>query len=85
MTFEKKHKLSNGKEIIFERRKIFGMADDDGTITVDTRVRPGTRRDLEIALHELLHLECLEMSEAEVDRIANSQARLLWALGWRMK
>lgn len=73
------------------RRALTGKyRNDDGgsdwaSIEINIKVRPGTRRDLETLLHELMHCEDWCMSEKKVKNIAASQARLLWGMGWRLK
>lgn len=44
----------------------------------------GTRRGLEVALHEALHLACPWMYEQVVTQTARYQAMLLWHLGYRL-
>jgi len=44
---------------------------------------PGTRKELEIWIHETLHASSWRMTEEKVTRIAYEQARLLGRLGYR--
>lgn len=44
----------------------------------------GTRKGMEVALHEALHLACPFMFEDVVTATARYQARLLWHLGYRL-
>ena len=88
----KRHRLSNGTVIRVVRRPhadarndCYGWT-DGGIISINTRAtRKGSLRELDTLLHELLHCEKWRMPEKEVTRISRSQARLLWALGWRVK
>lgn len=43
----------------------------------------GTRKGLEVAIHEALHLACPFMFESVVTATARYLARLLWHLGYR--
>ena len=45
----------------------------------------GGRVHLETAVHECIHGECPTMTEATVERLGRSIARLLWGLGYRCK
>lgn len=44
----------------------------------------GTRKGLEVALHEALHLACPFMYEEVVTQTARYQAMVLWHLGYRL-
>lgn len=83
-----KHKLGNGKTAKFTRRRIskddWRESDGNGNIGISSKIKIGTRRELEIYLHELIHEECPYMKESDVKRLAQSQAMLLWKLGWRI-
>jgi len=43
----------------------------------------GTRRGMETALHEALHLACPFLYEAVVTKVARYLAMVLWRLGYR--
>lgn len=83
-----RHRLGNGKHVDVVRRRVSSDADghadlNAGELAVASSIRKGSRKELEILLHELLHLERWSLAEATVDRYAKSAARLLWAQGWR--
>jgi hypothetical protein len=65
--------------------KIEGYAEVPGysprEIYIDPTLKP--MRFLEVAIHEAMHAEDPEESEATVDRRAQSMARWLWRLGYR--
>ena len=44
----------------------------------------GTRKGLEVAIHEALHLACPFMFEAVVTKTARYLAMVLWRLGYRL-
>jgi len=63
------------------REKAHGIADSDGTIYIDPRLK-GKKR-LEIYIHEILHVLYKEDSEEQI--VANSVAltKILWKEGYR--
>lgn len=40
---------------------------------------------LDIAVHEVVHVECTDLDESAVDRIGKSAADVLWRLGFRLQ
>lgn len=53
--------------------------------TIFVAVKPHTRKELEILLHESLHASCWAKSEDLVTQTAADLVRLLWRLGYRRK
>lgn len=56
--------------------------DDPLTIVIDKRAK--NRKELEIFLHEALHLALPGLTEEKVLKAAAYQAKILWALGYRL-
>jgi len=56
--------------------------EDEPTIWLDPTY-DGTRRGLEVAIHEALHLACPWMFETVVTQTARYLAMVLWRLGYR--
>lgn len=85
-----RHELSNGDVVAVERCEIQGLAsvddsDDDGEgyILLDRRLRKGSREEMNVAIHELLHCEFREHTEDEIDALTTSFQEYLWKLGFR--
>jgi hypothetical protein len=63
------------------REKAYGMADSDGTIYLDPRLKG--KKHLEILVHECLHiLYPMDSEEAIVDKSV-TLCKLLWKEGYR--
>jgi len=45
----------------------------------------GTRDDMDTAIHEALHAEFMDLTEARVERAANNITNFLWRLGYRLR
>jgi hypothetical protein len=66
------------------REKAWGLATCDPShplVEIDTRLSPA--RELEVAVHESLHIAMPLASEREVDRVGKAVARLLWKINYR--
>ena len=63
------------------REQAHGIADSDGIIYIDTRLKG--RKLLEIYLHETSHLLFPEASEEEIIRISVTYTKLLWKMRYR--
>lgn len=63
------------------REQAHGIADSDGIIYIDPRLKG--RKRLEIYVHELHHLLNPEHSEEETIRQSVILTKLLWRLGYR--
>ena len=81
----KTHKLSSGERVTVERAYIDGFTDMESCITIDSRIKSGSKLHLDVLIHECLHCEFPDMSEEDVLRSATSIARLLWYQSWRLK
>lgn len=63
------------------REKAYGMADSDGVIYIDTRVKG--KKHLELVIHECLHiLYPMDSEEAIVDKSV-TLCKILWKEGYR--
>lgn len=63
------------------REKAYGMADSDGTIYLDPRLKG--KKHLEILVHECLHiLYPMDSEEAIIDKSV-TLCKLLWKEGYR--
>ena len=51
---------------------------------VCSRIRPGTKRELNTLIHEALHLISEEIDEDSVKSIADSLSEMLWNRGYRV-
>lgn len=58
-----------------------GYCDENGEICVQPNLKP--ERELEVWVHESIHAEFHEATEAKVTASAYNIARLLWRLGYR--
>lgn len=76
------HIASDGRDIGVERESIDGFFDDK-TITVDDRIERGSKKELGVYLHELIHVEFNELSEERVLEIERSFMDFMWTLGYR--
>lgn len=63
------------------REKAYGMADSDGTIYIDPRLKG--KKHLEICTHEVGHLLHPEFSEEQVIRDSVILTKVLWDMGYR--
>jgi hypothetical protein len=72
------HRLGSGKKVRIEFGSIIGLWDEAEKVITDESLKGC--EFLETFLHEILHAECPRLSEKDVDRTANSQARALWAI-----
>lgn len=63
------------------REQAYGIAESDGTIYIDPRLRG--RKELEILIHETYHLLQPEASEEEVIEKSVTLTKLLWRMGYR--
>jgi hypothetical protein len=75
-----KHRLTNGKYMSVDEIEILGLCEDK-KISVSPRLTG--KIQLEVFIHELLHAEHEDWSEAEVDRRAANIAEYLWKAGYR--
>jgi hypothetical protein len=75
-----RHTLSSGRRITIEVARIDGLWEPErGIISIDERL---VGVDLiDTLVHELLHAELPTLTEKDVDRTANSIARLIIAIG----
>lgn len=64
------------------REQAHGIAESDGTIYIDPRLKG--RKALEIYIHECHHLLNPEHSEEETIRQSVILTKMLWSLGYRM-
>ena len=64
------------------REQAHGMAESDGTIYIDPRLKG--RKKFEVIIHEVYHLLEPEASEEEVVEKSVILTKLLWRLGYRM-
>lgn len=72
----------NGEQWTVESAKIEGLCDYEARIiTLDPNARG--RIALENLLHEVAHGVLKELTEEQVTRLAEHQARLAWRLGYR--
>jgi hypothetical protein len=79
-----RHTLSDGRRIQIEYGRIQGLWEaDERVITIDREL--GGRGFVETLLHEILHAECPRLTEDQVQRTAESQARALWNVLKRMR
>ena len=63
------------------REKAYGMADSDGTIYLDPRLKG--KKHLEILVHETLHiLYPMDSEEASISKSV-TLCKLLWKMGYR--
>lgn len=64
------------------RNKAWGLSNDaTGTIEIDPRCKG--IKDIEILLHESLHIVAPFLSEEAVSALAAEQARVIWGQGYR--
>jgi len=63
------------------REQAHGIADSDGIIYIDPRLKG--RKALEIYIHETMHLLDPDDSEEEIVRKSIVLCKLLWRLGYR--
>ena len=63
------------------REQAHGIAESDGTIYIDPRLKG--RKKLEIYIHEVHHLLNAEHSEEETIRQSVILTKILWKLGYR--
>jgi hypothetical protein len=63
------------------REQAHGIAESDGIIYIDPRLRG--RKELEILIHETYHLLEPEASEQEVIEKSVILTKLLWKMGYR--
>jgi hypothetical protein len=63
------------------REQAHGIAESDGIIYIDPRLRG--RKELEILIHEAYHLLQPEAEEDEVIEKSVTLTKLLWRLGYR--
>ena len=63
------------------REQAHGIAESDGIIYIDPRLRG--RKELEILIHETYHLLEPEASEEQVIEKSVTLTKLLWRLGYR--
>lgn len=63
------------------REQAHGIAESDGIIYIDPRLRG--RKELEILIHEAYHLLQPEADEDEVIEKSVTLTKLLWRLGYR--
>ncbi len=63
------------------REQAHGIAESDGIIYIDPRLRG--RKELEILIHETYHLLEPEASEEEVIEKSVILTKLLWKMGYR--
>ena len=63
------------------REQAHGIAESDGIIYIDPRLRG--RKELEILIHETYHLLQPEASENEVIKKSVVLTKLLWRMGYR--
>lgn len=77
-------RLPTGKIITIRRAILRGLTDGE-SIIIDSSIRPGSRLDLEIHLHEMIHNLWPDETEADTDAKARTLTRMLWKLGWRKK
>lgn len=57
----------------------------NGMPSLAIMVKLGTKRGLEIAIHEALHASCFSEDEKSVTRRAKEIADFLWKLGFRRR
>lgn len=79
-----KHKLSNGRVFKVIEGILDGLCEEDEKLITIGPTLKG-QYQLEVFIHELLHAEFPEKSEADVDRRAKSLASYLWKAGYRRK
>lgn len=63
------------------REQAHGIAESDGVIYIDPRLRG--RKEMEILIHEAYHLLQPEAEEDEVIEKSVTLTKLLWRLGYR--
>ena len=66
------------------REKAWGLATCDPShplVEIDTRLSPA--RELEVAVHESLHIAMPSLGEKEIDRVGKAVARVLWKINYR--
>lgn len=63
------------------REQAHGIAESDGIIYIDPRLRG--RKEMEILIHETYHLLEPEASEEEVIQKSVILTKLLWRMGYR--
>ncbi|CAB5218534.1 hypothetical protein UFOVP213_27 [uncultured Caudovirales phage] len=63
------------------REQAHGIAESDGIIYIDPRLRG--RKEMEILIHEAYHLLQPEAEEDEVIEKSVTLTKLLWRLGYR--
>lgn len=63
------------------REKAYGMADSDGTVYIDPRLKG--KKHLEIVLHECLHILYPEDSEEAIVDKSVTLCKILWKDGYR--
>jgi len=66
------------------REKAWGLATCDPSrplVEIDSRLSPA--RELEVAVHESLHIAMPDCPEKEIDRVGKAVARVLWKINYR--
>lgn len=63
------------------REQAHGIAESDGIIYIDPRLKG--RKEMEILIHECLHLLYMEASEEEIIQKSVILTKLLWRMGYR--
>lgn len=63
------------------REQAYGVADSDGIIYIDPRLKG--RKKMEIYIHEIFHLFNPNDSEEEVVEKSVTLTKILWNLGYR--
>jgi hypothetical protein len=66
------------------REQAWGQATCDPArplVEIDSRLSPA--RELEVCVHESLHIALPEMPEKEIDRVGKAVARVLWKINYR--
>lgn len=80
MPRKKRYNLTRGK-VTLEYASICGFCDYQGSIVIDPKMRG--KKLLDTILHEVLHMECPDLSEEDVTRIASRQADVAHGEGFR--
>lgn len=53
-------------------------------ILIDTRLKHGSKEQLETIIHEFMHASNPTASECHVGESGHDLAKILWSLGWRL-